>query len=342
MTGDMIFVVPSLDTSAFITSYAYYRALRSDYSIQFLGLSKTEKQFLSVSSPVDYTLVGGSFSIMMSIPILLVKLLTKKYDAIVSFKLLPQSIIPSAIASRIRKKPLVVVIDDYDKAHTKNPVKRLVLSISERFLPKGSIRFVSTTKLKEVYGGDIVMQNVANEKKERTVLYAGSLYPHKGIHTLIEAVQLLENTKLFIFGSGDEKYVKMLKELAGEETFFAGQAPKEVVDFFTEHCDVYVIPTLPTMYSEAQIPAKVFEPMAYGKPIVATDVGDNRKIIGDAGLLVSPDNISELSKAIGKILSDKKLASELGRKAKERYNRKYSQKVMDEKIRELVKQKLGA
>ena len=94
--------------------------------------------------------------------------------------------------------------------------------------------------------------------------------------------------------------------------------PKAFVDLLVRACDVYVIPTLSSRYSEAQLSAKIFEPMVLGKPIVATDVGDTRRILGRAGIIVPPGNVAELSSAIQRVLSDRRLAERLGRMAKQR------------------------
>jgi glycosyltransferase involved in cell wall biosynthesis len=51
-------------------------------------------------------------------------------------------------------------------------------------------------------------------------------------------------------------------------------------------------------------PNAVAEPMACGIPVVATDVGDSRRIVGDTGFVVSPRDVSGMVSAIGGLLAE--------------------------------------
>jgi glycosyltransferase involved in cell wall biosynthesis len=51
-------------------------------------------------------------------------------------------------------------------------------------------------------------------------------------------------------------------------------------------------------------PNAVAEPMACGIPVVATDVGDSRLIIGDTGFVVSPRDVPGMASAIGSLLAE--------------------------------------
>ena len=88
-------------------------------------------------------------------------------------------------------------------------------------------------------------------------------------------------------------------------------------------------------------PIAVIEAMACGKPVVATEVGGIPEILGDAGILVPPRNPKALARGIIKILSDERLAKELGLRARMRVLRKFAiQKVVREYMetyRELIR-----
>jgi glycosyltransferase involved in cell wall biosynthesis len=60
--------------------------------------------------------------------------------------------------------------------------------------------------------------------------------------------------------------------------------------------------------------------MAVGLPIVASDIPPHREVIGDAGILVAPENPDELSRVLKMLIKDPSLREELGQKAKERAN----------------------
>jgi starch synthase len=58
--------------------------------------------------------------------------------------------------------------------------------------------------------------------------------------------------------------------------------------------------------------------MACGKPVIASRVGGLAEIVddGQTGLLVEPDNVEQLAKAIIRLLQDESLRSRLGDNAR--------------------------
>ena len=77
--------------------------------------------------------------------------------------------------------------------------------------------------------------------------------------------------------------------------------------------DVFTLPSL-----KEGFPWVVLEAMAAELPIVATSVGAVPEIIrtGENGLLVNAGDVSELSRAIEKILANTELARKLGAQAR--------------------------
>ena len=73
---------------------------------------------------------------------------------------------------------------------------------------------------------------------------------------------------------------------------------------------------VPSVWQEA-FGLAVVEPMARGKPVVATNVGGIPEIIlhGVTGLLVPPGDQSALANAIGSLLENRAAAAAMGRRA---------------------------
>ena len=62
----------------------------------------------------------------------------------------------------------------------------------------------------------------------------------------------------------------------------------------------------------------LLEYMCCALPIIATDVGGNRELLGDAGLLVAPRSPEDLATAIFDLYTDEESARSLGQKARAR------------------------
>ena len=81
----------------------------------------------------------------------------------------------------------------------------------------------------------------------------------------------------------------------------------------------------------------IIEAMASGKPIIATDIGPSRELIGEkSGLLVSNTNISEVVNAIMSIIECKDQFERFGRHGLERVNKFFNQIDYIRKIERII------
>ena len=87
------------------------------------------------------------------------------------------------------------------------------------------------------------------------------------------------------------------------------------VDALLAAADLFVRPTI-----EAGTSMAVFEALAAGLPVVASDIAGHRQWIADGceGLLASPDDTAAWSAAIGRLLDDPELAARLGGAARQK------------------------
>jgi len=65
-------------------------------------------------------------------------------------------------------------------------------------------------------------------------------------------------------------------------------------------------------------PVAMIEAMASARPVVATRVGGVAELVGDAGLLADADDVTALAEAVSRLLNDRDLARELGRRGRSR------------------------
>ena len=170
--------------------------------------------------------------------------------------------------------------------------------------------------------------------KELTLMFHGRLSPEKGIDTLLQAYAMaaLPNARLVIAGSGNDKYVKELYNMA-EKAGIAQQISwlGHVTDIhpLIEKADIGVCPS---RVREAGS-LSVLEYMSHGKPVVASNNGSQPEYIttGKSGLLVAPDDIEALAAAM-KAMADAGLRSAIGKAAKKTFEEQLAFPVFIEKI----------
>lgn len=154
------------------------------------------------------------------------------------------------------------------------------------------------------------------------ICYMGSLYPWKGVDTVIMAMKYLEGEKLLILGGGGRS--EELKRLAQNEGVsgrveFAGAVPRTVIRDYLARAKIAVLPNVPSVPSQFSSPLKLFEYMAYGIPIVASDMPVFEEILtnGKNAVLFEPGDPRALAAAIRTLLEDPALAAKIARAARE-------------------------
>jgi len=63
-------------------------------------------------------------------------------------------------------------------------------------------------------------------------------------------------------------------------------------------------------------PLAAAEVLGAGRPLVATRVGGLPELVGDAGLLVEPEDSGDLADALARVLTDPQLAADLAARAR--------------------------
>ncbi len=154
------------------------------------------------------------------------------------------------------------------------------------------------------------------------VCYVGHLYAWKGVDTLVAAAaKLPETVQVAIVGGvpPDLDRVRHGARAMANVRVTGHLAPDEARRYLAA-ADVAVIPFsgATIIAREHTSPLKMFEYMAAGVPIVASDLPSLREVLRHEhnALLVPPDDNAALAAAIERLLSDHELAARLARTAR--------------------------
>ncbi len=85
----------------------------------------------------------------------------------------------------------------------------------------------------------------------------------------------------------------------------------------------------------------IAEAMATGLPVVATDVGDARRMIADGGAVIAPGDVAEMVEAIQKIQRSKSMRKQLGAKSRKRIASDFSIQRMADGFDSVYREVLG-
>ena len=136
-------------------------------------------------------------------------------------------------------------------------------------------------------------------------VYTGHLYAWKGVDVLAEAVPYLRGVQVYVVG-GTENDVARFKDMFGtlQNLHIVGCRPHEEMPLWQRAADVLVLPNtakevISTYYTS---PMKLFEYMASGAPIVASDIPSIRELVENRVILVPPDSAAALAEGVQRAL----------------------------------------
>lgn len=130
------------------------------------------------------------------------------------------------------------------------------------------------------------------------ILFVGRFAANKGIHHLLNAVARLQSTRPGKFICHLAGYGPLFEEYrnryASKDIVFHGMVDDDVLDTLYRTCNLFMLPTL-----FEGMPTVVLEAMAYGLPIVVTDVGATADQVDDRnGWLVKRNDVGAIESAI--------------------------------------------
>jgi len=173
------------------------------------------------------------------------------------------------------------------------------------------------------------------------LLYAGRISPHKNVVRMIEAFSALKtelekdhlfpDLMLIIIGddvSGNPDLRRtVIRSGVQNDVRFLGFVPIEVLRTFYDTAKIFVFPSL---YEGFGLPP--LEAMAHGTPVVTSNVSSLPEVVGNAAVLVHPENVFEIMRALHRVLLDQPLRE----KMKERSYRQAAKFSWEKSVRRIM------
>lgn len=363
---------PNASSNSMVRVYPIAKVLARRHQLQVLGFRSAPAIFEPYRDEFEYeTLLLRHHPAFLS----QLRALSRRVeaDALLAFKPLASSLWLGLAARRRLRVPLFLDIEDWEAgwyydvprsdalrhlAHVERPNGLLWTWLSEKLVRRCDDVFVVSRFLQQRFGGTLLPHGAdttvfdpvrwpPDEARRqlglppgRYIVFTGSPMPNKGLGDLLEALEALAipDLRVLLVGSfaHDPGYGERLQARHGRRLIYVGPRPHREMPLYLAAADLVALPQQPCRETRAQVPGKVFEAMAMGRPILATDVGDLAEILAGCGLVIPPANPVALQDGLRRLLDDRPAAEQLGRGARARCQERYSwnamERILDERL----------
>jgi len=278
-------------------------------------------------------------------------------EILVASKLRPTSFGLGLLARRHRRRPLVLDIDDWELGffyhsdgwgrvgralNLADPNGLSWTWLTERLVGRADAVTVASRFLEQRFGGTFLPHARDTDAWDPTrydraeararlevgarqvVMFLGTPREHKGVDDLVDAVGLLGPEVVLVLVGVDPAGRRARRWSGIAHVRTTAEIPFDDVPRYLVAADVVAVPQRATTDTLGQVPAKLFDAMALGRPIVSTSVSMIPEILDGCGCLVPPGNVPALAGAIRRLLDNADEAAAMGRRARDRCDARYS------------------
>jgi glycosyltransferase involved in cell wall biosynthesis len=177
--------------------------------------------------------------------------------------------------------------------------------------------FPRVRELRALPGGDRIAPG------RPIVLYLGGLMAGRGLEQLIDALAMTQQPSLVLLGQGQLADVLRARAAASgvaDRVHILDPVPPGEVVAFAGSADLGVSPIVPSCLNYRwSLPNKLFQYMAAGIPVVASDFPQVREIVAGerAGVVADTSSPPSLASAIEAVLADREKASRMGERGRQ-------------------------
>ena len=182
------------------------------------------------------------------------------------------------------------------------------------------------------------------------LLYAGAIRPQKNIPRLVEAFAIAragltnhpdyQDLRLIIIGDEISRYPAVrqavIQSRVEDVVRFLGFVPFDTMRVFYEAAAAFVFPSL---YEGFGLPP--LEAMASGTPVITSSMSSLPEVVGEAAMLVNPENVFDIARGIKEVLLNADLRAKLTEEGRI-HAAKYSWKHTAQEVLEIYREIAGA
>lgn len=305
---------------------------------------------LTFKAPIGSIMLLAFFPVWWSF--VFFNLMMNKWDIVHPLNF--HAIIPSLIAGKLKRKPVIYEILDIYEWMLPRMARTICMAVDKLFMRFADSIIVADEAQIEGIGG-IPNQNIVPiydsppdtlSKEDRgylgsqikggfTLFYAGVLYKNRrlNLNKVVEAIKEIEGVKLVIAGYGDQvEEIKEWSHHVPEKVEFIGKISYEESINWALKADLLFVlrdPIIPI--HRYTCGSTLFNAMICGRPILSNrGTSTTRKVFEEnCGIVVDSDNIEEIRNAIIKLRDNPELCKKLGTNARNAYEQRYSWEIME-------------
>ena len=283
-----------------------------------------------------------------------------------AIKAMPQTVWVALREKRRRGCKVVVCLDEWDGAlmarrtvaerravwrhHWLHPLEDNYCPWMERLLPKSDLVLSTSRFLQRKFGGMVVRMGADTDRFQpatsadkaavraelgldaghRVIVFGGVVRPHKGVKLILQAMARANEPalRLLVVGPITDTLRELLNGVHGGLIVAAGNRPLDEMPRWLGAGDFTVLPLADDLLAQSQVPCKVYEAMAMGLPVLASQVSDLPEIVAGAGATFPAGDAEALAGLLRQWIREPSVLAAYAQEARRRAVELYSSSVM--------------
>lgn len=206
-------------------------------------------------------------------------------------------------------------------------------------------RAISVKNFPMISSFTLAKRNNADQKGLLDLIYIGGLAQIRGTSELVRSLELLDTSyqvRLNLYGKFyPAEYEEEIKKLEGfKKVRYHGWVEPEKVPSLLKHYDAGIVCLQPISNYLTSLPVKLFEYMAAGLPVIASNFPLWQEIVEEnkCGICVNPLNPKEIAAAIQSLVDQPNVARQMGKNGRKAVEQKYNWKSESQKLLKLYEE----